>query len=34
MGMIMGFIIEDTGNWPRVLGLERQIPSEPYNKFF
>lgn len=22
MGMIMGFIIEDTGMWPRVLGLE------------
>lgn len=34
MGMIMGFIIEDTGNWPRVLGLERPIPSEQYNKFF
>lgn len=34
MGIIMGFIIEDTGKWPRVLGLERPIPSEPYNKFF
>ena len=34
MGMIMGFIIEDTGMWPRVVGLERPIPVEPYNKFF
>lgn len=33
MGMIMGFIIEDTGMWPRVVGLERPIPVEPYDKF-
>lgn len=34
MGIIMGFIIEATGMWPRVVGLERPIPTEPYNKFF
>ena len=27
MGMLMGFIIEDTGMWPKVLGLERAIPD-------
>jgi len=26
MGMIMGFIIDDTGLWPRVLGLENVLP--------
>lgn len=34
LGMIMGFIIDDTGFWPRVLGLEAPFPSEPYNKYF
>lgn len=34
MGMIMGFIIGDTGMWPRVVGLEIPIPSEPYDRFF
>jgi hypothetical protein len=33
MGMIMGFIIEATGNWPRVLGLEHPIPEGNYEKF-
>ena len=34
MGMIMGFIIEATGQWPTVLGLERPIPEgDDYNKF-
>lgn len=33
MGMIMGFIIEATGNWPRVLGLENPIPEGEYEKF-
>ena len=27
MGMLMGFIIEDTGMWPKVLGLELTIPE-------
>lgn len=33
MGMIMGFIIDDTGLWPRVLGLENDIPTGDYNPF-
>lgn len=34
MGMIMGFIIDDTGLWPRVLGLETPVPEGDYHKFF
>ena len=34
MGMIMGFIIDDTGMWPRVLGLERPFPTGAYDKYF
>lgn len=34
MGIIMGFIIDDTGLWPNVLGLTRPIPqNEDYNKY-
>ena len=34
MGMIMGFIIEATGQWPTVLGLETPIPMDNnYSKF-
>lgn len=34
MGMIMGFIIDDTGLWPNVLGLTYPIPqSGDYNKY-
>ena len=34
MGMIMGFIIEATGQWPTVLGLEKPIPTDDkYSKF-
>ncbi len=34
MGMIMGFIIDDVGLWPRVLGLQRPIPTDDnYEKF-
>lgn len=33
MGMIMGFIIDDTGLWPRVLGLENPFPEGEYNKY-
>ena len=33
MGMLMGFIIEATGQWPAVLGLTKPIPSGLYNKF-
>ena len=27
MGMIMGFIVEATGMWPQVVGLEHPIPD-------
>ena len=34
MGMIMGFIIDDTGLWPNVLGLTRPIPqNKDYDKY-
>ena len=28
MGIIIGFVIEDTGMWPKTLGLERTIPEK------
>ena len=34
MGMIMGFIIDDTNQWPRVVGLEKEIPQGDYSKYF
>ncbi len=34
MGMLMGFIIADTGLWPRVLGLEKPFPVGEYDKYF
>lgn len=33
MGMLMGFIIDDTGLWPRVLGLEQPFPENGYDKY-
>jgi hypothetical protein len=33
LGMIMGFIIADTGKWPRVLGLEGEFPQGQFNKY-
>lgn len=33
MGMLMGFIIADTGMWPRVLGLEQPFPEGEYEKY-
>lgn len=33
MGMLMGFIIDDTGKWPTVLGLTNLIPQGDYEKF-
>lgn len=33
MGMIMGYIIDDTGMWPRVLGLETPFPEGEYEKY-
>lgn len=34
MGMLMGFIIAETGRWPRVLGLEGEFPQGEYEKYF
>jgi hypothetical protein len=34
MGIIMGFIIDDTGKWPKVLGLEHPFPEGTYEKYF
>jgi hypothetical protein len=34
MGMLMGFIINDVGKWPRVLGLEGKFPAGEFNKYF
>lgn len=34
MGIIMGFIIADTGLWPKVLGLETPFPTGYYSKYF
>lgn len=34
MGMLMGFIIAETGLWPRVLGLEGDFPQGEYEKYF
>ena len=34
MGMLMGFIVAATHEWPRVIGLEGSIPSGEYDKFF
>ncbi len=33
MGMIMGFLIDDKGLWPRVLGLENPFPVGEYSKY-
>ena len=33
MGMLMGFVIAETGLWPRVLGLERPFPTGKYEKY-
>lgn len=33
MGMLMGFIIQATRQWPTVLGLKGEIPKGNYNKF-
>lgn len=34
MGILMGFIIEDTGRWPHVLGLEGSFPeNDQYERY-
>jgi len=34
MGMLMGFIIDDTGKWPFVVGLTADIPTGKYDKYY
>lgn len=34
MGLIYGFLIEDTGKWPYVLNMNRSYPNEPMPNFF
>lgn len=34
VGMIMGFIITETGLWPKVIGLEGDIPIGDYSLYF
>jgi hypothetical protein len=34
MGMLMGFIIEDTGMWPKTLGLTRTIEDSRLGSYF
>lgn len=34
MGMVMGFVVADTGLWPRVIGLETPIPQEGGSLYF
>lgn len=34
MGMIMGFVIVDTGQWPRVLGIADEFPIEGYQLYY
>jgi len=34
MGVLMGFIIAETGLWSRVIGLEGDIPTADYSLYF
>ncbi len=34
MGMIMGFIVAETGLWPRVVGLEGELPKGGFDRYF
>ena len=34
MGMLMGFLIADTGRWPRVLGLEGRAAPDDDAQFY
>ena len=33
LGMLMGFIIRDTGRWPTVLGAMLPFPTERYDRY-
>ena len=34
MGMLMGFLAAETGRWPRVVGLQGEIPAEARGVYF
>ncbi len=34
MGLIYGFIVEDTGKWPYVLNMKAPYPEEPMPNFY
>lgn len=34
MGLIYGFIVEDTGKWPYVLNMKGAYPKEPMPNFY
>lgn len=34
IGMIMGYVIAGEGMWPRILGLQSEIPVGEYSKYF
>ncbi|MDO5520711.1 MAG: hypothetical protein Q4G58_09510, partial [bacterium] len=34
MGVVYGFIIEDTGKWPYVLNMKGNYPDEPMPNFY
>ena len=34
MGLIYGFLVEDTGKWPFVLNQLGEVPSEPMPNFY
>jgi len=34
MGIVYGFLIEDTGKWPYVLNMNGKVPDEPMPNFY
>lgn len=34
MGIIYGFLIEDTGKWPYVLNMDAEYPQEPMPNYY
>ena len=34
MGLIYGFLVEDTGKWPYVLNMQGKYPEEPMPNFY
>ncbi|MFT4145195.1 MAG: hypothetical protein QM644_12130 [Mobilitalea sp.] len=34
IGMLMGYVIAGEGMWPRILGLQSEIPVGEYSKYF